>query len=125
MSHQPPERVRVTGPPRRQTTRPVTRAREIDAETPMGAIYMRSLLREQLRLALRILLVLGLTVGTLPLLFHLAPGLADVRLLGVPLAWLLLGVLVYPWLIVLGWVYVRRAEANEDDFAALVDEETS
>lgn len=124
MSHQPPERVRVTGPPRRQATRPVTRAREIDAETPMGAIYMRSLLREQLRLAVRILLVLGLTVGTLPLLFHLAPGLADVRLLGVPLAWLLLGVLVYPWLIVLGWVYVRQAEANEDDFAALVDEET-
>ena len=124
MSHQPPERVRVTGPARRQVTRPVTRAREIDAETPMGAIYMRSLLREQFRLALRILLVLGLTVGTLPLLFHLAPGLADVRLLGVPLAWLLLGVLVYPWLIVLGWVYVRQAEANERDFAALVDEET-
>jgi uncharacterized membrane protein (DUF485 family) len=104
-------------------TRPATKAREIDAETRVGAIYMRSLLREQLRLALRILLVLAVTVGGLPLLFHLAPGLADVRLLGVPLAWLLLGVLVYPWLIVLGWVYVRQAEANERDFAALVDEE--
>lgn len=124
MSQHQPERVRVTGPSRRQGTRPATRAREIDAETPMGAIYMRSLLREQLRLALRILVVLALTAGALPLLFHLAPGLADVRLLGVPLAWLLLGVLVYPWLIVLGWVYVRQAEANERDFAALVDEES-
>ena len=124
MSQQPPERVRVTGPPRRQVTRPASRAREIDAETAMGAIYMRSLLREQFRLALRILFVLAITVGVLPLLFHLAPGLADVRLLGVPLAWLLLGVLVYPWLIVLGWVYVRQAEGNERDFAALVDEET-
>lgn len=124
MSQQPTERVRVTGPSRRQVTRPATRAREIDAETPMGAIYMRSLLREQLRLALRILVVLALTAGSLPLLFHLAPGLAEVRLLGVPLAWLLLGVLVYPWLIVLGWVYVRQAEANERDFATLVDEET-
>lgn len=123
MSQHPPERVRVTGPPRRRATRPATKAREIDAETRVGAIYMRSLLREQLRLALRILLVLAVTVGGLPLLFHLAPGLADVRLLGVPLAWLLLGVLVYPWLIVLGWVYIRQAEANERDFAALVDEE--
>ena len=123
MNQPPPERVRVTGPPRR-ATRPATRAREIDAETPMGAIYMRSLLREQLRLALRILVVLALTVGVLPLLFHLAPGLAEVRVLGMPLAWLLLGVLVYPWLIVLGWVYVRQAEANERDFAALVDEES-
>lgn len=123
MSQHPPERVRVTGPPRRRVTRPATKAREIDAETRVGAIYMRSLLREQLRLALRILVVLAVTVGGLPLLFHLAPALADVRLLGVPLAWLLLGVLVYPWLIVLGWVYIRQAEANERDFAALVDEE--
>lgn len=123
MSQQPPERVRVTGPPRLRVTRPGTRAREIDAETRVGAVYMRSLLREQLRLALRILVVLALTVGVLPLLFHLFPALADVRLLGVPLAWLLLGVLVYPWLIGLGWVYVRQAEANERDFAALVDEE--
>lgn len=124
MSQQPPERVQVTGPPRRQVNRPVTRAREIDAETPMGAIYMRSLLREQLRLALRILLVLALSVGALPLVFHLVPGLAGLRLLGVPLAWLLLGVLVYPWLVLLGWVYVRQAEGNERDFAALVDEES-
>ncbi len=124
MSQHPPERVRVTGPPRRRVTRTATKAREIDAETRVGAIYMRSLLREQLRLALRILVVLAVTVGGLPLLFHLAPGLADVRLLGVPLAWLLLGVLVYPWLILLGWVYIRQAEANERDFAALVDEET-
>ncbi len=83
---------------------------------------MRSLLREQLRLALRILALLVVSVGSLPLVFHLAPGLADVRLLGVPLAWLLLGVLVYPFLILLGWLYVRQAEANERDFADLVEE---
>lgn len=116
----PPERVRVTGPPRRLAARP--RAREIDAQTRVGAIYMRSLLREQLRLALRILALLALSVGSLPLVFHLAPGLADVQLFGVPLAWLLLGVLVYPLLILLGWLYVRQAEANERDFADLVEE---
>ena len=118
----PPERVRVTGPPRQRAGRS-PRAREIDAESRIGAVYMRSLLREQARLAARILVILLVTVGALPLVFHVAPGLAAVRLLGVPLPWLLLGLLVYPWLLLLGWVYVRTAEANESDFADLVDEE--
>jgi hypothetical protein len=116
----PPERVRVTGPPHHRPAG--TRIREIDAETRVGAIFMGSLLGEQLRLALRILGTLFLTVGSLPLLFHLFPGLGDVRVSGVPLAWLLLGVLVYPYLLLLGWRYVRRAEANERDFAVLLEE---
>lgn len=81
---------------------------------------MRSLLREQLVLALRVLAALALTVGLVPLVFHLDPSLGDVEVGPVPLAWLVLGVLTYPWLIVLGWVYVRQAEANERDFADLV-----
>jgi hypothetical protein len=119
-SQVPPERVRVTGPPRRRPAG--TRAREIDAETRIGAIYMGALLGEQLRLALRTLGLLFVTVGGLPLLFHFLPGLGDVRVVGVPLAWLLLGALVYPYLLFLGWRYVVRAEANERDFAELVEE---
>jgi hypothetical protein len=45
-----------------------------------------------------------------------------VQLLGLPLPWWLLGVLVYPTLLVLGWAYVRRAERNERDFAELMSE---
>lgn len=116
------ERVRVTGPPRRRATTPRSGTREIDAGTELGLVYMESLLREQLRLALRILALLAITVGMLPLAFHLFPGLGDVRVGPLPLSWLLLGVLVYPWLIVLGWLYIRRSEANERDFAALVEE---
>lgn len=118
-----PPRVRVTGPPRRPAS--VVRSvgiREIDAGTELGAVYMRSLLREQRRLALRVLAVLTLTVGVLPLLFHLWPGLGEIRVVGVPLPWLLLGVVVYPWLVLLGWRYLRRAEAIERDFAELVGE---
>lgn len=95
-------------------------AHEIDAETELGEVFMRSLLREQLRLALGALLALALTVGLLPLVFALAPELAAVSVGPVPLAWVLLGVLVYPWLVLLGWLHVRRAEANERDFAQLV-----
>jgi len=115
-----PERVRVTGPPRRRT--PTARTADIDDETRLGGVYMGSLLREQLRLALGILAVLTVTVGVLPLAFHLVPGLSGLHVLGIPLAWVLLGVLVYPWLLGLGWVYVRRAERNERDFAELVSE---
>lgn len=115
-----PERVRVTGPPRRHTPR--ARTGDIDEETRLGSVYLGSLLREQLRLALRTIAVLLLTVGLLPLVFHLAPGLSEVHLLGLPLSWLLLGVLVYPLLVLLGWRYVRRAERNEADFADLMSE---
>ena len=116
-------RVRVTGPPRRRaTTTHRSGTREIDAGTELGRVYMQSLLREQLRLALRILGLLAVTVGSLPLAFHLFPGLAEVRVGPLPLSWLLLGVLVYPWLLMLGWLYIRRSEANERDFAALVEE---
>lgn len=116
----PPERVRVTGPPRRRP--PAGRTSDIDAGTRLGGVYMRSLLREQLRLALGVLTVLALTIGLLPLAFYLAPGLSDVHVLGMPLGWLLLGVVVYPVLVVLGWVYVRRAERNERDFAEILSE---
>ena len=121
MSEQPPPRVRVTGPPRRRAD--VVRSsgtREIDAETALGEVFMRSLLREQLLLALRVLVGLALSLGLLPVLFHLFPSLGDVHVGPMPLAWLLLGVLTYPWLVLLGWYYIRRSEANERDFADLV-----
>lgn len=118
---EPTPRVRVTGPPRRRAQ--VVRSagtREIDAETALGEVFMRSLLREQLSLALRVLAALALTVGLLPLLFHLFPSLGETRVGPLPVAWLLLGVLTYPWLVLLGWTYIRRAEHNERDFADLV-----
>jgi hypothetical protein len=114
-----PARVRVTGPPRRRHA-PSARTGDIDEQTALGGVYVGSLLREQLTLAARILGVLALTVGSLPLVFHLVPSLADRHVLGLPLAWLLLGVLVYPWLVVLGMWFVRRAERNEHDFALLL-----
>ncbi len=118
------ERVRVTGPPRHSAAgRAASRLGDVHEQTALGDVYLRSLLREQLGLALAVLVALGATLGALPLAFHLWPGLAEADLVGVPLAWLLLGVVVYPFLLLLGWRYVRRVERNEQDFADLVEGE--
>lgn len=115
----PPPRVRVSGPPRRHRT-PLTRTGDIDAGTRLGEVYVGSLIRAQLWLAVRYLLLLAVVVGALPLTFFLLPDLAPLRLFGFPVSWLLLGVAIYPFLFLLGRGYVRRAEQNEDRFAELI-----
>lgn len=116
------ERVTVTG---RRRGRPPARRRavtaEIDDQTRLGEVYMRALLRAQLRLGLTVAgVVLGL-LATLPLLFAVVPQVSDVEVFGVPLPWVVLGGGVYPLLVTAAWVYVRGAERVERDFAEMVD----
>ena len=114
-----PARVRVTAPVAGRRRR-ATIASEIDEGTGLGEVYMRSLMRSQLRLALGQTAVLLLTVGLLPILFLLVPWLRHGRIDGVPVAWLLLGVCCYPVLLLIAIRYVHRAERNERDFNDLV-----
>jgi hypothetical protein len=115
-------RVRVTSPRASAArTRTVSIASEIDEQTRLGEVYITSLMRSQLRLALGVLLVLASTLGLLPLGFHLFPGIGRTDLLGVPLPWLLLTVVAFAEIITLGWLYVRRAERNEATFSDLLE----
>jgi hypothetical protein len=41
--------------------------------------------------------------------------------LGLHLPWVLLGVLVFPVVVLAGWFYVRQAERGEREFADLVE----
>ncbi len=116
-----PRRVRVTRPRAQARRRHTPITREIDAQTRIGEVYMRSLMRTQLRLALLVLGVVGVLLAGLPLLFAVAPRLAGLDLLGLPLHWLLLGALVHPALIAAAWQRCRQAERNERDFADLVE----
>lgn len=116
----PPPRVRVTGPPRRRTQQR-SRTADIDDQTTLGTVLIGSLLGSQLRLALLALAPIVVFAAGLPLFFYLAPGLADVSVLGVPVAWVLLGAIVYPLLVACGWWYVRAAERTEREFSDLVD----
>jgi hypothetical protein len=122
VSDEPIARVRITSPRTlaARSRRRRSNAAEIDALTRLGEVYVRSLVRAQLRLAGYVVLILAASVGLLPVLFRILP-VARVHLVGIPLPWLLLGVLVYPWLLTLAWWYVRRAERNEAAFVDLVE----
>src|SRR3954470_481574 len=105
---------------RRTPARPAVR--EIDEQTRLGEVYMRSLLRSQLRLALSVLAATAVLPGGLPFLFAVAPPgarpflsavpppVARAHVLGVPLPWLLLGVLSYPLLWLAARYHVRHCE---------------
>jgi hypothetical protein len=119
---EPTRRVRVTSPLTGAARRPRGKVTsEIDAQTRLGEVYMTSLLRAQLRLAVLVLLAVVALVAGLPLAFYAAPRLFAVHVLGMPLSWVLLGFAVYPVLLLLGWLYVRSAERNERDFTDVVD----
>lgn len=117
---QPRRRVVVTGTRRSPRSRGVPVAEEIDSQTRLGEVYVRSLVRSQLRLALLVSGAVAVLLGLLPLAFFLLPQLGSVRVLGLPLPWVLLGVVVYPLLIGTAGYYVKHAEKNERDFSDLV-----
>lgn len=119
----PPKRVAVTSPRTSAVRRPPGRSalRALDEQDRVGELLVRSLVRAQLLLALKLLTVLAVLLGGLPLLFALAPRTRDMELLGLPLPWLALGVLAYPALVLGGVVYLRLAERHERDFIDLVE----
>ncbi|MFC5995534.1 hypothetical protein ACFQE5_15070 [Pseudonocardia hispaniensis] len=70
--------------------------------------------RVQLRRAGIGLLGVFAVLAGLPLLLSLAPWLQQIRLAGVPVAWLAVAVLPYPVLAGLAFWQLRRAERAED-----------
>jgi hypothetical protein len=117
------QRVTVTSPRMTARPRPPSRSgtRDLVEQTGVGEVYTRSLLRTQLRIGLSAVALTVLGIGVLPALFALEPQLSGVRVLTVPLPWLLAGVAVYPLLVGVGWWYVRAAERAEREFADLVE----
>ncbi|KAB1909681.1 hypothetical protein F8279_02465 [Micromonospora sp. AMSO1212t] len=116
-----PKRTRIVLAEISRTGDPADRARsELTQQTPVGETLVQGLMRAQLSLALRLSLLVLIGLGGLPWLFAIAPTVGRVTVLGVNLPWLLLGVVSFPFLIVVGWAYVRLAERNEQDFVDLI-----
>lgn len=120
---QQPRREVVTGVPRGTRRAPghAPARSEISEQTTLGATYVRSLMRSQLRAALCALGTLAALVGSLPLLFALPATLGGRLSSPEPFVWAALGGGVYPVLWLTARWYVRRAERNEQDFTRLVE----
>ncbi len=103
-------RVRVTAP--RSAPRPAGESREAAEESEVGQVFVRSLIRSQLRLALVVAIGFMLILGAFPLLAAV-PGLADTRIVGVPFDWILLGTGIYPVIGLSAWLFIRAAARNE------------
>ena len=77
-------------------------------------------MRAQLQLSLSTLAFGAVTLGALPLLFALVPPARRLSVLGVPLPWVVLGVLVYPGVVLTARWYTRASERLERDFGDVV-----
>ena len=121
---QPPARVRVTAP--RTSARPspgsFSVTREMAEHSEVGEVFVASLIRSQLRLALVVAGGFLIILIGIPVLLVVFPAIREVSVLTVPVPWLLLGLGVYPLAIGCAALYVRSASRNERRFKDLIDE---
>ena len=109
--------MRVVLSERKGIARPVRTIKEVQEGTAVGELLRRDLIRSQLKVTLRFALVTLLVLGLLPAVFALLPVAGQARLFGIGLPWVVLGVLMYPFLVLVAWTYTRTAERVEQNFA--------
>ena len=114
-------RVRVTAP--RSAPRPAGESQEAAEESEVGQVFVRSLIRSQLRLALVVGIGFLLVLSAFPLLLVAVPGLAETRIAGIPFDWLLLGAGIYPVIGLSAWLFIRTAARNEARYRDLAGDQ--
>ncbi|WP_214403056.1 hypothetical protein [Pseudonocardia lacus] len=110
-------RVRVVLSERRGGARPVRTVVDVQEGTGVGELLRSNLIGAQLAVALRFAVGTALALGALPVLFAVFPEIGRTELLGLRVPWLLLGLLVYPFLVLVGLWHTRTAERVEQNFA--------
>ncbi|WP_247828608.1 DUF485 domain-containing protein [Arthrobacter antioxidans] len=120
-----PRRVRVTAPrtAARATGASFPVAREMAEQSELGQLFVASLIRSQLRLALVVAGGFLVILMGIPVLLAVFPDIETMTVLTVPVPWLILGLGVYPLVIGCAVLYVRSASRNERRFQDLVDDD--
>jgi uncharacterized membrane protein (DUF485 family) len=95
MAMQPPEPPRPSAP-------------DIHSES-----FLHSLMARQLKLSIVCALMFLLALLGLPLANYFLPDFMATRMFGFTLTWLVLGVLFFPLVWIISWVFIRRSIALE------------
>lgn len=82
--------------------------------------FLRALMRRQLRLSVACAATFLIALFGLPLLNYFAPELMARRVAGFTLSWLVLGVLFFPFVWVISYIFIQRSMALERAEAAHV-----
>jgi hypothetical protein len=97
--------------------------RSADAPTSdIRGVYVRSLIRSQLRLGLVFAGGFCVAAALFVAAIVLVPGLDESFVAGVPVSWLLLGFGLYPLVVTVAVLYRRAAARNEARFRALAED---
>jgi hypothetical protein len=120
--HAKPKRERVILSDGRRGAGTLRARVELEEQTSWGKLLVRDhLVKVQLRTALLLSLLVVVVFGSLPVLFYLLPGFSRLSLAGIPVPWLILGVLPFPFLFGVGLWYNRLAERNERTFVDMIE----
>jgi uncharacterized membrane protein (DUF485 family) len=77
--------------------------------------FLHTLMTRQLRLSVACAAAFLVVLLGLPLANYFFPEAMAVRVGGFTLAWLVLGILFFPFVWVIAWVFIRRSIALEED----------
>ena len=76
--------------------------------------FLHSLMRRQLKLSIACAGAFLVALLGLPLANYFAPDWMATRVFGFTLTWLVLGVLFFPFVWLIAWVFIRRSIALEE-----------
>ena len=76
--------------------------------------FLHSLMRRQLKLSVACAGAFLIALLGMPLINYFFPEAMAVRVFGFTLTWLVLGVLFFPFVWVIAWVFIRRSIALEE-----------
>jgi uncharacterized membrane protein (DUF485 family) len=77
--------------------------------------FLRLLMRRQLGLSIACAATFLVALVGMPLLNYFAPAFMATRVAGFTLSWLILGVLFFPFVWIISYVFIKRSIALEED----------
>lgn len=77
--------------------------------------FLRLLMRRQLGLSVACAATFLVALLGMPLLNYVAPALMATRVAGFTLSWLILGVLFFPFVWIISYIFIKRSLRLEED----------